>query len=133
MYFLILIGYSPYIHVKGSLEKNLSLYLSIGAWFMISLVIQVYIKFDKPKYFSQALSLEYVRQIGWSLSLFDSGKFLFLYSDAWKYICHYLTMASHSSFLLNSHNILLRNIRSIFMCFDFVSNRRCGDYLMLSG
>ena len=31
---------------------------------MINFVIHVYIKFDRLKYFSQALSLEYVRQIG---------------------------------------------------------------------
>ena len=52
------------MHVKDSLGKNLSLYSPIRVWFMISLVMQVHIKFDKPKCFGQALLLDCVGQIG---------------------------------------------------------------------
>ena len=57
------IEYSLHIYVKESLGKNLSLYLLIGAWFVISLVIQVHIEFDKPKYLSQVPLLEYIEWI----------------------------------------------------------------------
>jgi len=56
----ILIEYSLHIYAKDSLKKNLSLYSPIGAWFVISLIMWVYIEFDKLKYFSQAPLLEYV-------------------------------------------------------------------------
>ena len=64
-----------------------------------------HIKFNRPKHFSQALSLEYVRQIGWLSSLFNSRKFLLLYLEAWKYICHFLMIVLYYSFLLNSYDV----------------------------
>ena len=51
---LILIEYSLHRHMKDSLKKNLSLYLLIEIWFMISLIMWVYIEFDKLRCFSQA-------------------------------------------------------------------------------
>ena len=60
MYLLISLEYSIYIYTKDSLEKNISLYLLIETWFVISFILQVYIEFDKPKCLSQAPLLEYV-------------------------------------------------------------------------
>ena len=129
---LISIEYSPHLHAKDSLEKNLSLYSPIGAWFVISLIIWVHIEFDKPKCFSQAPLLGYVGWISWWWSLFNSRKFLLLYFEAWKYICHYLTMMLHFSFLLNFYENLLRYTGSIFIHFDSLPTKRCNDHLMLS-
>ena len=127
-----MIRYFPYIHTKSSLEKNLSLYLPIGAWFIISLVIYVYIKFEKPKCFSQVLSLECIKWIGQLLSSFKLRKFLLLYSEAWKYICHLQTIVLYSFFLLNSYDILLDRVGSTFKHFDSLSTNKYRDYLALS-
>ena len=133
IYLLISIEYSLYIYAKDSLGNNLSWYSSVGAWFVINLVMWAHIKFERPKCFSQALSLplEYIGQINWLSSLFRSRKFLPLYSDTWKVIHHLQTILSHFSFLLNSHDNFQGRIGSIWSCFDSLSTIRCGDHLML--
>jgi len=129
MCLLVLIRQLFYGHVIDSLEKNLSLYLIIGAWFVTSLVMYIHIEFKELKCFSQALSLVYVRQIKVLSLLFSSRKFLSLYSDAWKYICYLHKIESHSSFLLNSYDnkygLILKHL-------DSLSTSKCGDYSTLS-
>jgi len=112
------IGELLYRHANNLLEKNLSIYLPIGAWFVIRLMMWVYSKLGRQKYFSQVLSLEYIGWIGWWSLLFKSRKYFSLKLDAWKYICYILIIKSHSSLLLNSHDILLDKIGFILYCFD---------------
>ena len=104
---LILIEKLPYRHVYNLLEKNFSLYLLIEVWLVINLVIYIHNELKRPKCFSQAPSLELVKWIGWLLLLFKLRKCFSLKSDTWKYICYFLTILLHSSFLLNSHDIFL--------------------------
>ena len=60
---LVLMRKSSYRHTNNLLEKNLSQYLLIRAWFVISFVIYAHNKLEYPKYFSQTLFLKYVEWI----------------------------------------------------------------------
>lgn len=116
----------------SSLEKNLSLYLPMGAWFVTSLVTWVHNEFEEPKCFIHTPLLVYIGWISILLLSVNSRKFLPLKFNAWKIICHFWTRESHFSFLLDSHDDLLRNVRSILRCFVSLSTNKCGDHLMLS-
>ena len=43
-----------------SFGKNLSLYLSIGEWLVITLMIYMYNKLERPQYFNYIPSFEYI-------------------------------------------------------------------------
>ena len=43
-----------------SFGKNLSLYLSIGEWLVITLMIYMYNKLERPQYFNYISSFEYI-------------------------------------------------------------------------
>jgi len=98
-------------------------------WFVTSLVIYIHNEFKELKYFSQALSLVYIRQIGMLSLLFILRNSLSLYSDAWKYICYLHKIESYSSFLLNSYN---NKYRLISRHLDSLSTSKCEDHLILS-
>ena len=108
IYILVLMGKLLHGYINNLLGKNLSQYSPIRAWFVISFVTYAHNKLESPKYFSQVLSLEYIKWICWLSLLFELRKCFPLKLDAWKYICHFLTIELHSFFfLLNFHNILL--------------------------
>ena len=43
-----------------SFGKNLSLYLSIGEWLVITLMIYMYNKLERPQYFNYISSFKYI-------------------------------------------------------------------------
>ena len=106
---LVSIEYNLHKQLKSSLGKNLSLYLLIGAWFVIALKALAYKEFEWPKCLSYALSLMYVGSMMLSSLSTRSKRCLFLKSDAWKIIFHLLERLSHSFFLLKSQDDLQGN------------------------
>ena len=100
--------YILYGQLKLSQEKNLSLYLSIGAWFVIALVTLAHSKFEWPKNLSYEPSLTYKGLIRLLLSLYNSRKCHPFRSKAWKIIFHVVDKPLHSFFMLKFHDDLHR-------------------------
>ena len=104
--YLVSIGYEPHEHVKFSLGKNLSQYLSIGVWLVIALVARAQSEFKWPNCDSYRPPLEYDGSIGCKSLSKRSRKLLPLKSDAWKDIFHCDRIESHSDFLQKSQEDL---------------------------
>ena len=94
-------------YMNNFLGKNISQYLLMKVWFVISFVIHVYSKLESLKYFSQVPLLEYIRWTEW------------------------LIIMLYSSLLLNFHNIPLGRIESILWYFDSLLTNKCKGYLSL--
>ena len=90
------IGYCLQGQLNSSLGKNLSLYLPIRAWLVITLETLAYNVLEWPKCLSHVPSLLYAGfKILLSL-LTRSRKCLPFISDTWKVIFHLLMRLSHS-------------------------------------
>ena len=85
--------------MNSSLEKNLSQYSPIGAWFVIALDKWVYNKFKWPNCYSQGPPLVFEGSREFRLLLSKSRKFFPLESDTWKSIFYCESIVLYSVFL----------------------------------
>ena len=100
MYCLDLMGYCPYKQLNSSLEKNLSLYLLIGAWLVIILEVLTHNMLEWPKCLSYVPPLLYASSRTLLSLSTRLRKCLPFISDTWKVIFHLLMRSLHLFFLL---------------------------------
>ena len=122
---------SVHTFILWHLRKNLSLYLPIGAWLMITLVALVYNEFEWPKYWSQEPPLIVDSLRRFDLSLRSSRKFLLLWSNTWKNILHYERMELQSYFLQKSQDDSYRKLDDNLKLLVSLSTKKCSDQFHL--
>ena len=127
------IGYSPHGQLKSSLEKNLRRYSPIGAWFRMARAALAHNELECPKCLIHGPPFLYEGSMLWKLSSRRSRNCFPLRSDAWKVICQFLMILSHSSFSLKSHNVLDGDMGIRLNFFVSLSTAACRDHLASLG
>ena len=128
------IGYSPHGQLKSSLGRNLRRYSPIGAWFRMARAALAHNKLECPKCLIHGPPfLYFCMRVRCCENCHLEDQEIPLRSDAWKVICQFLMILSHSSFSLKSHNVLDGDMGIRLNFFVSLSTAACRDHLASLG